>query len=65
MSAEHVTRTGTEKKRCEQCGKWVGGLRQHRKDVHGSPKRLKLRPGNIIVKIGEPGPLLVHPLDAW
>ena len=30
------TRTGSEKVACELCGKLVGGLRQHRKAVHGS-----------------------------
>lgn len=42
-------RSGNPKVRCEQCGKFVGGLRQHRKAVHGSPNRRQPR-------IGDPDP---------
>lgn len=43
----YFTRCGDEKVPCEQCGKLVGGLRQHRKDVHGSPKRLRMNSGTV------------------
>jgi hypothetical protein len=41
---------GNPKVRCEQCGKFVVGLRQHRKAMHGSANRRR-QP-----RIGDPDP---------
>lgn len=38
----YYTALGIEKIKCEQCGKLVGGLRQHRKEVHGHFKRRRV-----------------------
>lgn len=38
---KYYTALGNEKIQCEVCGKLVGGIRQHRKAVHGYFKKKK------------------------